>query len=47
MLCGLAALPALVLAAVRLGGFDDGTYWAVPMATLPYAALGRCCAPGT
>ncbi|MGW4646363.1 endonuclease/exonuclease/phosphatase family protein [Kitasatospora sp. NPDC004289] len=40
VLCGLAALPALVLGAVRLGGFDDGTYWAVPMATLPYAALG-------
>ncbi|MFJ8045802.1 endonuclease/exonuclease/phosphatase family protein [Kitasatospora sp. NPDC096147] len=40
VVAGLAVVPALVLAVVRVGGFDDGTLWAVPIATLPYAALG-------
>ncbi|WP_231873115.1 MULTISPECIES: endonuclease/exonuclease/phosphatase family protein [Kitasatospora] len=34
----LLAGPA-VLVAVRLAGWDDGTWWALPMAGLPYAAL--------
>ncbi|MGW4383927.1 endonuclease/exonuclease/phosphatase family protein [Kitasatospora sp. NPDC004531] len=38
-LCGLVLLGAAALAAVRVLGLDDGTTLALPMATLPYAAL--------
>lgn len=37
--CGVLLTGVLVLAVTRIFGFDDGTYLAVPMALLPYAAL--------
>ncbi|MFF4342175.1 endonuclease/exonuclease/phosphatase family protein [Kitasatospora sp. NPDC001540] len=37
--CGVLLAGPAVLAAVRLFGWDDGTWWALPMSGLPYAAL--------
>ncbi|QUQ70334.1 endonuclease/exonuclease/phosphatase family protein [Kutzneria sp. CA-103260] len=37
--CAVLLTGVLVLAVTRIFGFDDGTYLAVPIALLPYAAL--------